>query len=190
MFPKTVPPLTGQLPMRSSIDFTGAATDRDGSTSARPIDLTGTTTDPDESTRARRARIRSEPQLSNRNTRGSCGRTFFPVAASAWPGRAAISARSGICASDALAMSLDLGASFTFLTVQGYVLNNPVPPGCRHITAAEWEMMGSERITKWKTDVDFFWVAALAFGVCVYVWSVEQGTRVFTPAGDPATNEL
>ena len=45
-------------------------------------------------------------------------------------------------------------------------------------------MMASERITKWKTDVDFFWVAALAFGVRVYIWSVKQGTKVFTPTGE------
>ena len=32
--------------------------------------------------------------------------------------------------------------------------------------------------------MDFYWVAALAFGVRVFVWSMDQGTKVFTPTGD------
>ena len=44
--------------------------------------------------------------------------------------------------------------------------------------------MGTEGLTKWKTDIDFFWVAALVYRVRVYVWSLEQGTKVFTPSGD------
>ena len=47
----------------------------------------------------------------------------------------------------------------------------------------KWRDMATERITKWKTDVEFYWVAALVFGVCVYVWSLDQGTKVFNPSG-------
>ena len=32
--------------------------------------------------------------------------------------------------------------------------------------------------------MDFYWVAALAFDVSVFVWSMEQGTKVFNSSGD------
>ena len=101
----------------------------------------------------------------------------------AWTGRVAVSAVSGICGPDALGMVLGVAAELVVRTVQDYVKLNPRPYGC-HISAEKWSNMAREGITVWKTDVDFFWVAALAFGVCVYVWSMEQGTKVFTSSGD------
>ena len=68
-------------------------------------------------------------------------------------------------------------------TIQEYVKHNPRPARC-HVSPVTWRYMATDRITKWKTDVDFYWVAALAFGVKVYVWSLDQGTKVFTPSGD------
>ena len=148
------------------------------------IDMSGEDSEYTETLR-RVTRSMGGGSYSNRVTRSM--RRSFPVLLTAkFTGLRVGSGVPGICGPDSLGLTMPphIGAQVIFLAVRAYVRSHAPPP---HIDAEDWLHMRNEPITTWKTDIDFMWVAALVFAVDIYVWSSEQGMKVFSATGTRPT---